>query len=64
MPAPSMAAGMSVALIAGERSAPRNTLRVMTVILGPLFASATAGIAMAATASATTGSADQARRGF
>ena len=40
VPAPSIACGMPGASIAGERSAPRNTLRVMTVIV---CASALAG---------------------
>ena len=50
-PAPSIACGIPGALIAGERSAPRNRLRVITVTLGPLLAWAATGIAIAITAS-------------
>ena len=51
VPAPSIACPIVGALIAGARSAPRNTLRVMTVTSGARrLASATAGIASAASA--------------
>ena len=43
VPAPSIAGGMLVALITGDRSAPRNTLRVITVIVGGRWAWAVAG---------------------
>ena len=56
-PAPSIASGMVAAPIAGERSAPRNRLRVITVTVGSLrfLASVTAG--SASTVSAATNSA-------
>ena len=47
-----MAAASVGALIAGERSAPRNTLRVITVSFGPFLASATVGSASASSAPA------------
>ncbi len=57
-PAPSIACGMLAAPIAGPRSAPRNTLRVITETLGPPLASAAAGIAIAIMVSPASGSAD------
>ena len=51
VPAPSIASGIVGALIAGERSAPRNRLRVMTVTVGALAAAcAAAGLHSAASA--------------
>jgi hypothetical protein len=59
-PAPSSDCTIPGALIAGARSAPRCTLRVITVIVDPVFAPA--GIASASIASATNRSANLAPR--